>query len=133
MWPLGALYWGWATRYTLRHGANQAILEMEQSLETSQASFEIEPRVFYEDFHNYVLYVEDVRSGTGAANWRQVFMADVSDPANPLITTARVSHGGHGQYAGAADAAGVTACAMKPWPISRDNPTSQHLRQLTCR
>ena len=32
--------------------------------------------------------MQDVRSGTGAANWRQVFMADVSDPANPLITTA---------------------------------------------
>ena len=63
-------------------------MEMEQSLGTSQASYEIEPRVFYEDFHNYVLYVQDVRSGTGAANWRQVFMADVSDPNNPLITTA---------------------------------------------
>ena len=68
--------------------ANQAIIEMEQSLETSQASYEIQPRVFYEDFRNYVLYVQDVRSGPGAANWRQVFMADVSDPANPLITTA---------------------------------------------
>ncbi len=68
--------------------ANRAILDMEQSLGTSQASYEIEPRVFYEDFHNYVLYVQDVRSGTGAANWRQVFMADVSDPNNPLITTA---------------------------------------------
>ncbi|MGA9060892.1 MAG: LPS export ABC transporter permease LptG [Terracidiphilus sp.] len=68
--------------------ANQAILSLEQSLETSQASYEIQPRVFYEDFRNYVLYVGDVRSGTGAANWRQVFMADVSDPANPLITTA---------------------------------------------
>jgi len=68
--------------------ANQEILRMEQSLETSQASYEIQPRVFYEGFHNFVLYVEDVRSGTGAANWRQVFMADVSDPANPQITTA---------------------------------------------
>ena len=68
--------------------ANRAIIEMEQSLETSQASYEIQPRVFYEDFRNYVLYVQDVRSGTGAANWRQVFMADVSDPDNPLITTA---------------------------------------------
>ena len=35
-----------------------------------------------------MLYVQDVRSGTGAANWRQVFMADVTDPANPMITTA---------------------------------------------
>ena len=68
--------------------ANQAILNMEQSLETSQASYEIQPRVFYEDFRNRVLYVQDVRGGTGAANWREVFMADVSDPTTPLITTA---------------------------------------------
>ena len=68
--------------------ANRAILEMEQALETSQASYEIQPRVFYEDFHNLVLYVQDVRSGSGAANWRQVFMADVTDPSTPRITTA---------------------------------------------
>jgi LPS export ABC transporter permease LptG/LPS export ABC transporter permease LptF len=68
--------------------ANRAILEMEQALETSQASYEIQPRVFYEDFRNFVLYVQDVRAGTGAANWRQVFMADVTDPATPKITTA---------------------------------------------
>ncbi len=68
--------------------ANQAIIQMEQSLETSQASYEIQPHVFYEDFRDYVLYVQDVIPGTGAANWRQVFMADVSDPANPKVTTA---------------------------------------------
>ena len=68
--------------------ANQAILKMEQMLETSQASYEIQPRVFYEDFRNRVLYVQDVRGGTGAANWREVFMADVKDPTTPLITTA---------------------------------------------
>jgi LPS export ABC transporter permease LptG/LPS export ABC transporter permease LptF len=68
--------------------ANQAILQMEQSLATSQASYEIQPRVFYEDFRNFVLYVQDVVPGAGASNWRQVFMADVTDPATPLITTA---------------------------------------------
>jgi len=68
--------------------ANQAILEMEQSLAASQASYQIQPRVFYEDFHERVLYVQDVRGGAGAANWRQVFMADVSDPSSPTITTA---------------------------------------------
>ena len=68
--------------------ANQAIIEMEQALETSQASYEIEPRVFYENFKDFVLYVQDVRAGAGATNWRQVFMADVSDPVNPVITTA---------------------------------------------
>jgi LPS export ABC transporter permease LptG/LPS export ABC transporter permease LptF len=68
--------------------ANQAIIELQQALETSQASYEIEPRVFYEDFKNFVLYVQDVRAGAGAANWVNVFMADVSDPVNPVITTA---------------------------------------------
>jgi LPS export ABC transporter permease LptG/LPS export ABC transporter permease LptF len=68
--------------------ANQAILDLQQSLAASQASYQIQPRVFYEDFHNAVLYVQDVRSGAGAANWKQIFMADVSDPASPRITTA---------------------------------------------
>jgi LPS export ABC transporter permease LptG/LPS export ABC transporter permease LptF len=68
--------------------ANQAILEMQQALETSQASYEIQPRVFYEDFKNTVLYVQNVLAGTGASNWRQVFMVDVTDPANPIVTTA---------------------------------------------
>ena len=68
--------------------ANQAILALQQALETSQASYEIQPRVFYEDFRNRVLYVQDVRGGTGASNWDEVFMVDVTDPANPLITTA---------------------------------------------
>ncbi|HEY1579926.1 MAG TPA: LPS export ABC transporter permease LptG [Terracidiphilus sp.] len=68
--------------------ANRSILEMEQGLETAQASYEIQPHVFYEDFRNAVLYVQQVRGGTGASNWDQVFMADVSDPANPIITTA---------------------------------------------
>ncbi|MGO9939733.1 MAG: LPS export ABC transporter permease LptF [Terracidiphilus sp.] len=68
--------------------ANQAILDLQQKLETSQASYEIQPRVFYEDFRNRVLYVQNVRAGTGASNWDQVFMADVTDPTTPLVTTA---------------------------------------------
>ncbi len=32
--------------------------------------------------------MQNVRSGTGASNWDQVFMADVSDPGAPVITTA---------------------------------------------
>jgi LPS export ABC transporter permease LptG/LPS export ABC transporter permease LptF len=67
--------------------ANQGILNLDRLLAT-QASYEIQPRVFYEDFKDKVLYVQDVISGTGAANWRQVFMADVTDPSTPKITTA---------------------------------------------
>jgi LPS export ABC transporter permease LptG/LPS export ABC transporter permease LptF len=79
---------GVANTLYLAPRANRAILRMEQSLETSQASYEIQPRVFYEDFKNAVLYVENVHSGAGPSNWDHVFIADVSDPANPVITTA---------------------------------------------
>jgi LPS export ABC transporter permease LptG/LPS export ABC transporter permease LptF len=85
---VGGTLLGLANSLYLAPRANQAILEMEQSLETSQASYEIQPRVFYEDFKNFVLYVQNVRPGTGASNWDQVFMADVTDPSAPRITTA---------------------------------------------
>ncbi len=85
---IGGALLGLANSLYVAPRANQAILDMQQSLAASQASYQIQPRVFYEDFRNYVLYVQDVRGGTGAANWRQVFMADVSDPASPRVTTA---------------------------------------------
>jgi LPS export ABC transporter permease LptG/LPS export ABC transporter permease LptF len=85
---IGGTLLGLANSIYVAPRANQAILVMQQALETSQASFEIQPRVFYEDFKNTVLYVQNVIPGTGASNWRQVFMADVSDPTTPLITTA---------------------------------------------
>jgi LPS export ABC transporter permease LptG/LPS export ABC transporter permease LptF len=84
---VGGTVLGLANSLYVAPRANQAILAMDKAL-ASQASYEIQPRVFDEDFRNYVLYVQDVRSGTGAANWRQVFIADVSDPAAPKITTA---------------------------------------------
>jgi LPS export ABC transporter permease LptG/LPS export ABC transporter permease LptF len=68
--------------------ATEALLELEDSLKTSQASFEVQPRVFYEDFKNYVLYVQDVRASAGASVWRRVFLADLSDPVEPKVTTA---------------------------------------------
>src|SRR5271154_3818096 len=43
--------------------ATAALLRLEDSLKNQQASFEVEPRVFYEDFKNYVLYVQDIRAG----------------------------------------------------------------------
>ncbi len=65
-----------------------ALLRLESSLKNEQASFEVQPRVFYEDFKDYVLYVQDTRPGQGATLWRHVFLADLTDPATPRITTA---------------------------------------------
>jgi LPS export ABC transporter permease LptG/LPS export ABC transporter permease LptF len=68
--------------------ATEGWLHLESTLANQQASYEVQPRVFYEDFRNYVLYVEDTRAGAGAAHWRGIFLADVSDPNAPRITTA---------------------------------------------
>ena len=86
------------TLYFAPHGAAD-LLHLEDQLKTSQAAVQIQPRVFYEDFKNYVLYVQDVRPAAGAAMWRHVFLADLTQPANPNITTAEqaiVSTSGRG-------------------------------------
>jgi LPS export ABC transporter permease LptF/LPS export ABC transporter permease LptG len=66
-----------------------ALGHLEDRLKGSQVSFEVQPRVFYEGFPKYVLYVQDVKSAEGAAVWKGVFMADISDAANPKITLAK--------------------------------------------
>jgi LPS export ABC transporter permease LptG/LPS export ABC transporter permease LptF len=69
----------WSSRQTIH---------LEETLANAQASYEVQPRVFYEDFKNYVLYVEDVKAGRGAAHWGKVFIANLTNPNAPSITTA---------------------------------------------
>jgi len=66
-----------------------ALAHLEDRLKGSQVSFEVQPRVFYEGFPKYVLYVQDVKSAEGAAIWKDVFMADITDAGNPKITLAK--------------------------------------------
>lgn len=66
-----------------------ALGRLEDKLKGSQVSFEIQPRVFYEGFPKIVLYVQDVNSAQGAALWKHVFMADLTDASDPKITLAK--------------------------------------------
>src|SRR6267142_250332 len=66
-----------------------ALGRLQDRLKSSQASFEIQPRVFYEGFPQLVLYVQDVQSAQGAAIWKGVFIADISTPSAPRITLAQ--------------------------------------------
>ena len=82
---------GWAadlanTLY-LAPEATAATRRLESELLNAQASYEVQPRVFNEEFKNYVFYVQDVRASSGSSNWRQIFLADLSDPGAPKITT----------------------------------------------
>ena len=85
---IAALLLGLANSLFLAPRSAAALLSLEASLKSSQASFEIQPRVFYEDLKNYVLYVQDVRPAAGAAVWHHIFLADLSEAAAPNITTA---------------------------------------------
>ena len=82
------------TPYSIRE-SNQ----IRDQLIATQLSADIQPRVFQEDFPNKILYVNDVRPGDPVL-WRNVFMADVTDPSlratglrgnaqGPLITVSR--------------------------------------------
>src|ERR1700681_4198225 len=66
-----------------------AMVRLQDHLKSSQASFEVQPRVFYEGFPGLVLYVQNVKAAQGAAIWKGVFIADTSVPSSPRITLAR--------------------------------------------
>ena len=66
-----------------------ALDALQNRLKSSQVSFEVQPRVFYEDFKDYVLYVQDATTASSAALWKGVFLADLTNPAAPKITLAR--------------------------------------------
>lgn len=81
---------GWATAswmsLSLAPRAGRVLTRMESSLEASQLPYEIQARVFIEQFPNLLLYLEDV---TGSrSRWRGVFIADSTDRDSPKITLA---------------------------------------------
>src|SRR5712692_903668 len=83
--------WGLALLNSLwvAPASQAAMARLQDRLKTSQASFEVQPRVFYEGFPKAVLYVQDVKSASGAAVWKGVFLADMSLPAALRITLAQ--------------------------------------------
>ena len=67
--------------------SNQRFREISTELAMSRAEGEVRPRVFFEDFPNIVLYVQEVpNNGQG---WRNVLAADTSNPSAPVIFLAR--------------------------------------------
>src|SRR5712671_2833479 len=67
--------------------ANAEFMRMRLELATTGAQKEIRPRVFYDDFENVIVYVNDIDPRTG--EWRGVFVADTraEDAATKYGTT----------------------------------------------
>ena len=65
--------------------ANQAFRDITWELISKRVENDIQPRVFFEDFPGYTLYVSDV-DPTGA--WKNVFVANTTKPDQPEISMA---------------------------------------------
>ena len=81
---------GWAVTswmsLQLAPQAQRQLNRMESELRSTQAPYEIRPRIFVEQFPNYLLYLEDV---TGAySQWRGVFLADTTQRDSMKVTLA---------------------------------------------
>jgi len=81
-----AVVTGLATLYVMIWAvpdANQTYREITYRIVAQRAEGEVKPRVFFEDFPNRVIYVRDTpESGRG---WLDVFMADTTNPNNPVV------------------------------------------------
>lgn len=131
--------------------AAAGLIRLGDSLKTSQASFEVQPRVFYENFRNYVLYIQDVQPAAGAALWHHVFVADLTQPATPHITTAEraivvsgtpgtddaqtirlhlIDGGQHETSAANPNQYNIITFASTDIPIETEAPTDTHLGRV---
>ncbi|HEY0874734.1 MAG TPA: LptF/LptG family permease, partial [Vicinamibacterales bacterium] len=65
--------------------ANQAFRDITWSIISQKVENDIRPRVFFEDFPGYVLYVRDSVPGEG---WKDVLVADTTTPERTALTMA---------------------------------------------
>jgi len=89
--PVGALALGatlltGAMTFWLTPASLRTFRSLEQRLRSSQASFEIQPRVFDERFPKLVLYVQDVEAA--ATRWRGIFLAETGTENGSRVTLA---------------------------------------------
>jgi len=81
---LGAASWA-ATSYVMLWAipdANQTFREITTRLVADRAEGEVKPRVFFEDFPGFVVYVREVPASGG---WTGVLAADTRTPEHPVI------------------------------------------------
>ena len=66
--------------------ANQTFREITYTIVASGAESDIKARVFFTNFPNRVLYVRDIQPATG---WRDVFLADATQPERTTVFVAK--------------------------------------------
>jgi LPS export ABC transporter permease LptG len=66
---------------------NTALQDLRAEIFTASVERELQPRVFYDEWENYVIYVDEVEPETGS--WRGVFVSDASDPKSQRVVFAQ--------------------------------------------
>jgi len=66
---------------------NDILRQAKNKIDLAQASSLIKPRVFNEDYHGYVFYIDDL--SVDKKDWSGIFLADNSDPKSPRTIIAR--------------------------------------------
>jgi LPS export ABC transporter permease LptF/LPS export ABC transporter permease LptG len=69
--------------------ANQRFREITYNIIASGAESDIKARVFFTNFPNRVVYIRDILPDTG---WRDVFLADATDPEHTTVFVAKTGH-----------------------------------------
>ena len=64
--------------------SNFALSEKGAQIRNSQAAYEIQPRVFIEQYPGLLIYVQDIARD----QWRNIFIADTHGPGDPKVTLA---------------------------------------------
>ncbi len=80
--------WGlalWMSLFLAPQSARK-LHRMEQEITSSEVPYEIQPRVFLEQFPNRLVYLQDVTSSR--SRWRGVFIADTTQRDAPKVTLA---------------------------------------------
>jgi LPS export ABC transporter permease LptF/LPS export ABC transporter permease LptG len=90
LFVIAAWLLGLANNLFLAPRSAAALSRLQNQLRTTQASFELQPRVFYENISNNVLYVQDVFTRNDRQVLKDIFVADVSRPGKPKLTLARL-------------------------------------------
>ena len=127
--------WGIGLANTLYFAprASRTTLRLEAELLNAQASYEVQRGVFYEDFKNYVLYVQDVRAGLGRSQLAARYFSRIC----PTLKPRRSPPAPAPPSSMAPIRRPSCACAMEPntrqSPISPTSTTSRPFRRPTCR
>jgi LPS export ABC transporter permease LptF/LPS export ABC transporter permease LptG len=92
LFPVGLLALAAATvtlvmTFWLQPIALRTFYGLEAKVIASQATYEIQPRVFQEEFSHLVLYVQDI--GANAMRWRGVFLAQSGPAGSSQVTLAK--------------------------------------------